>query len=134
MRKHLLTLLAGWTLLGCASQPVAPAFVGAARDTARDEAVLTLLLADLAAQGGNYGEAAAKYTAAAEQAADAGLARRAVQAALHGQDVPAAIAAATVWQRIEPASVDAAQLLTGLELQRGNTRRRPPATCASCWP
>lgn len=121
MRKQLLTLLAGWTLLGCANQPVAPAFVGAARDTARDEAVLTLLLADLAAQGGNFGEAAAKYSAAAEQAADPGLARRAVQAALHGQDVPAAIAAATVWQRIEPGSVDAAQLLVGLELQQGNT-------------
>ncbi|MEA3219217.1 tetratricopeptide repeat protein [Immundisolibacter sp.] len=122
MRKQLLTLVAGSMLLGCASPPPAspPAAVATLRDTRRDEAVLALLLADMAAQHGDYAQAAAKYTAVAEQARDAELARRAVQAALYGQDVPAAIAAAQAWQRIEPQSVDAAQLLTGLELQRGN--------------
>ena len=120
MRKQLLTLVAGSMLLGCASQPAPPPSVSAQRDLARDEAVLTLLLADLAAQREDYADAASKYTAVAEQAHDAGLARRAVQAALYGQDVPAAIAAAEAWQRIQPDSVDAAQLLTGLELQRGN--------------
>ncbi len=122
MRKRLLTLAAGSLLLGCASQPPEPMRLASAplSNSARDEAVLTLLLADMAAQRGDYGEAAAKYTAVAEQAADAGLARRAVQAALYGQDVPAAIAAAEAWQRLQPTSVEAAQLLTGLELQRGN--------------
>lgn len=122
MRKQLLTLVAGSMLLGCASPPPAspPAVVATLRDTTRDEAVLALLLADMAAQRGDYAQAAAKYTAVAEQARDADLARRAVQAALYGQDLPAAIAAAQAWQRIEPQSVDAAQLLTGLELQRGN--------------
>lgn len=121
MRKQLLTLVAGSMLLGCASQPATPPLADPRRDLARDEAVLTLLLADMAAQREDYADAAAKYTAVAEQARDAGLARRAVQAALYGQDVPAAIAAAEAWQGIEPGSVDAAQLLTGLELQRGNT-------------
>lgn len=122
MRKQLLTLIAGSMLLGCASPPPAspPAAIATLRDTTRDEAVLALLLADMAAQRGDYAQAAAKYTAVAEQARDANLARRAVQAALYGQDLPAAIAAAQAWQRIEPQSVDAAQLLTGLELQRGN--------------
>lgn len=123
MRKQLLTLVAGSMLLGCASPPPVPppAFTETPRDTGRDEAVLALLVADMAAQQGDYAQAAAKYTAVAEQARDAELARRAVQAALYGQDVPAAIAAAQAWQRIDPQSVDAAQLLTGLELQRGNT-------------
>lgn len=122
MRKQLLTLVAGSMLLGCATPPPAspPVAVAIPRDTNRDEAVLALLLADMAAQHGDYAQAAAKYTAVAEQARDAEIARRAVQAALYGQDVPAAIAAAQAWQRIEPQSVDAAQLLTGLELQRGN--------------
>lgn len=120
MRKHLLTLLAVLSLPGCTTPPVAPAPPAVARDNARDEAVLNLLLAEMAAQSGNYSEASAKYSAVAEQAADANLARRAVQAALQGQDVPAAIAAAGVWQRIEPQSTDAAQLLAGLELQLGN--------------
>lgn len=122
MRKQLLTLVAGSMLLGCASPPPAspPAAVAIQRDISRDEAVLTLLLADMAAQRGDYAQAAAKYTAVAEQARDAELARRAVQAALYGQNVPAAIAAAQAWQRIDPQSVDAAQLLTGLELQQGN--------------
>lgn len=122
MRKQLLTLVVGSMLLGCASRgPATPPLASAPlRDAARDEAVFTLLLADMAAQRGDYAEAATKYTAVAEQAADADLARRAVQVALYGQDVPAAIAAAEAWQRIQPTNVDAAQLLTGLELQRGN--------------
>lgn len=125
MRKQLFSVVVAALLLGCASRAPTPVPATAAatpplRDEARTEAVFTLLLADAAAQRGDYAQAAAKYTAVAQQAADPGLARRAVQAALYGQDLPAAIAAAEVWQRIEPQSVDAAQLLTALELQRGN--------------
>lgn len=124
MRKHLFPVVVAALLLGCASRAPTPlpatAAVTPLRDDARTEAVFTLLLADAAAQRGDYAQAAAKYSAVAEQAADPSLARRAVQAALYGQDVPAAIAAAEVWQRLEPQSVDAAQLLTALHLQHGD--------------
>jgi tetratricopeptide (TPR) repeat protein len=124
MRKQLVIVAVTSVLLGCASHgpaPQATPLTGAAQyDRARSEAIYTLLLADAAAQRGDHAQAVEKYIAAAEQAGDAGLARRAVQAALYGQDTTAAIAAAEAWQRIEPGSVDAAQLLTGLELQQGN--------------
>lgn len=123
MRKHLLTLGAVWLLLGCASRGSSPppaSLTLAPPDSARTEAIFNLLLADTAAQRGDPAQAVAKYIAVAEQAGDATLARRAVQTALYAQDMPAAIAAAEAWQRIEPQSVDAAQLLTGLELQQGN--------------
>lgn len=122
MYKRLLILVVSSLLLGCASQPAAPLRVGSAplRDTNREQAVLDLLTADFAIQRGAYAEAAAKYTAVAELTGDVGLARRAIQAALYGQDVPAAIAAAGVWQRLRPDSTDAAQLLVAFELQNGN--------------
>jgi tetratricopeptide (TPR) repeat protein len=123
MRKHLLTLGAAWLLLGCASRGSSPppaSLTAAPFDSARTEAILDLLLADSAAQRGDPAQAVAKYIAVAERAGNAGLARQAVQTALYAQDMPAAIAAAEAWQRIEPQSVDAAQLLTGLELQQGN--------------
>ena len=122
MRKQLLILAVTSLLLGCASRrPEPEPLAGAAPyDSARTEAIYTLLLADTAAQRGDHAQAVAKYIAVAEQAGDVDLARRAVQAALYAQDMPAAISAAEAWQRIEPQSVDAAQLLTGLELQQGN--------------
>ena len=124
MRKQLLTAATAFVLLGCASRNVvpepSPLSGGVAYDRARTEVIFNLLLADTAAQRGDHAQAVAKYIAAAEQAGDAGLARRAVQAALYAQDMPAAVTAAEVWQRIEPQSVDAAQLLVGLELQQGN--------------
>ena len=122
MRKHLLTLVAAWLLLGCASRGSAPpaTLVVAPFDSGRTEAIFNLLLADTAAQRGDSAQAVAKYIAVAEWAGDGALARQAVQTALYGQDMSAAIAAAEAWQRIEPQNVDAAQLLTGLELQQGN--------------
>ncbi|MFZ5492728.1 MAG: tetratricopeptide repeat protein [Pseudomonadota bacterium] len=123
MRKHLLTLGAAWLLLGCASRGPAPPLASLTTptlDSARTEAIFKLLLADTAAQRGDHAKAVAQYIAVAEQAGDATLARQAVQVALYAQDMPAAIAAAEAWQRIEPQNVDAAQLLTGLELQQGN--------------
>ncbi len=122
MYKRLLVLVAGSLLLGCASQPAAPLRMDSPpqRDAARDAAVLDLLTADFAIQRGAYAEAAAKYTAVAELTGDVGLARRAIQAALYGQDVPAAIAAAETWRRLQPDSTDAAQLLVAFELQNGD--------------
>ncbi len=115
-------LVAGLTLLGCAVSHVPPTSspAPALRDVARDEVIFALLVADLAAISGDYAYASAQYTAAAVQAGHAGLARRAVQAALYGQDAPSAIVAAEAWQRLEPNNADPAQLLAGLELQRGN--------------
>ncbi len=115
-------LVAGLTLLGCAVSHQPPVYspAPALRDVARDEVIFTLLVADLAAIGGDYAHASAQYTAAAVQAGHAGLARRAVQAALYGQDAQSAIEAAEAWQRLEPNNADPAQLLAGLELQRGN--------------
>lgn len=122
MYKQLLVLIVGSLLLGCASQPAAPLRIDSPplRDAARDAAVLDLLTADFAIQRGGYAEAAAKYTAVAELTGDVGLARRAIQAALYGHDVPAAIAAAEAWQRLQPDSADAVQLLVAFELQNGN--------------
>lgn len=122
MRKHLLTLVAAWLLLGCANRASPPPQASTPPfDSARTEAIFDLLLADTAAQRGDPAQAVAKYIAVAERAGNAALARQAVQTALHAQDMPGAITAAEAWQRIEPQSVDAAQLLTGLELQQGNT-------------
>ncbi|GAB4348333.1 MAG: proteolytic complex protein LbcA [Immundisolibacter sp.] len=122
MQKRLLVLVAGSLLLGCASQSVAPLRMDGPppRDAARDAAVLDLLTADFAIQRGAYAVAAAKYTAVAELTGDVGLVRRAIQAALYGQDVPAAIAAAEAWRRLQPDSPDAAQLLVAFELQNGD--------------
>ena len=121
MRKHLLTLVAAWLLLGCANRASPPPQASTPPfDSARTEAIFDLLLADTAAQRGDPVQAVAKYIAVAERAGNAALARQAVQTALHAQDMPGAITAAEAWQRIEPQSVDAAQLLTGLELQQGN--------------
>lgn len=122
MYKRLLILVVGSLLLGCASQP-APSLRMASpplRDTTREQAVLDLLTADFAIQRGAYAEAAAKYTAVAELTGDVRLVRRAIQAALYGQDMPAAIAAAQTWQRLQPDSQDAVQLLVAFELQNGN--------------
>lgn len=121
MRKHLLTLVAAWLLLGCANRASSPPQASTPPfDSARTEAIFNLLLADTAAQRGDSAQAVAKYIAVAERAGNAALARQAVQTALYAQDMPAAITAAEAWQRIEPQNVDAAQLLTGLELQQGN--------------
>lgn len=124
MRKHLLTVVVTLLLVGCVTQgpptDSTPVATKAARDGARTDAIFNLLLADTAAQRGDNSQAVAKYIAVAEQASDPTLARRAVQLALYTQDVPAAIGAAEAWQRIEPQSAEVAQLLTGLELQRGN--------------
>ena len=69
MRKHLLTLVAAWLLLGCANRASPPPQASTPPfDSARTEAIFDLLLADTAAQRGDPAQAVAKYIAVAERA------------------------------------------------------------------
>jgi len=72
------------------------------------------LLAEIAAQRGNFGLAASAYLELARSTRDPRVARRAAEIALHGRNLEAALQAARLWVEIDPDSPQARQTIAGL--------------------
>jgi tetratricopeptide (TPR) repeat protein len=75
------------------------------------EVMYRILVGDIALQRGEPGIAARAYYEAAREARDAGLARRATEIALFARQRPLALEAAQLWQKLDPASDRAKQMV-----------------------
>lgn len=139
-----LTPLLALTIVGCASAPTASApgspaaqpAPGASTTTAADgrtkgdgEAVpdvnvtgalvYQLMAAEVALQRGDAGAAYATYLSAARQTRDPRLARRATEIAIGARALNEALAAATLWRELSPASAEAQQATAALLVSTG---------------
>lgn len=80
-----------------------------------------LFSAEIAAQRGQIGLSAALYTKAAEVTRDARVAQQAARIAYYARDDKRAIAAATLWNELEPKNLEARQVLAALLVRVGKT-------------
>ena len=80
-----------------------------------------LFSAEIAAQRGKIGLSAALYTKAAEITRDARVAQQAARIAYYARDDKRAIAAATLWNELEPKNLEARQVLAALLVRVGKT-------------
>lgn len=121
------------------SQPTAPAGRPANANTTEQQAqaspgaplpdveltpqlIYQLLAAELAAQRGEVGTAAATYLSIAQKLRDPRVARRATELALAARTPKRALTAARLWLELEPASQLAAQTVQALQLSTGDLR------------
>ena len=114
------------------AQPVAPATVASAEPSppqaSYPNAALTadllyeLLLADIAAQRGQYAVAVDAFERAARATRDPRLAERAATIALYAKDYARAIAAGEQWIALQPGSIEAHETVADalMRLQRAN--------------
>ncbi|MDP2824784.1 MAG: tetratricopeptide repeat protein [Sulfuritalea sp.] len=77
------------------------------------------LLAEIAAQRGQFGLSAGAYLDLARSTRDPRIARRAAEIAFHARQYDAALEAARLWLSLEPASAQARQMLSTLLLASG---------------
>lgn len=89
--------------------------------------VYQLLAAEIAAQRGENGTAAATYLSMARRVRDYRLARRATELALAERSLERALPAARLWAELAPASSLATQTLETLLLSAGNLAEAEPA-------
>jgi tetratricopeptide (TPR) repeat protein len=80
-----------------------------------------ILVGDIALQRGEPGVAARAYYEAAREAQDASLARRATEVALFARQRSLALQAAQLWQKLDPTSDRARQMVTMLALPGSGT-------------
>lgn len=80
-----------------------------------------LFSAEIAAQRGQIGLSAALYTKAAEITRDARVAKQAARISYYARDDKRAIAAATLWNELEPENLEARQVLAALLVRVGKT-------------
>ena len=80
-----------------------------------------LFSAEIAAQRGQIGLAAALYTKAALATRDPRVAQQATRAAYYARDDKRAILAAQLWNELEPENVEARQVLAALLVRIGKT-------------
>lgn len=85
------------------------------------EVLYYLLSAEVAGQRGQIGLSAALYTKAAEVTRDPKIAQQATRAAYYARDDKRAIAAATLWNELEPENLEARQVLAALLVRAGKT-------------
>ena len=85
------------------------------------ETLYYLFSAEIAAQRGEIGLAAALYSKAAEVTRDPRVAQQATRAAYYARDDKRAIAAAKLWNELEPKNVEARQVLAALLVRIGKT-------------
>lgn len=85
------------------------------------EVLYYLLSAEIATQRGQIGLSAALYTKAAEVTRDPRVAQQATRAAYYARDDKRAIAAATLWNELEPENLEARQVLAALLVRVGKT-------------
>lgn len=84
--------------------------------------IYQLLAAELAAQRGEIGTAAATYLSIAQKLRDPRVARRATELSLAARTPKRALTAAQLWLELEPASQLAAQTVQALQLSTGDLR------------
>ena len=85
------------------------------------EILYYLLSAEIAAQRGQIGLSAALYTKAAEMTRDPRVAQQATRTAYYARDDKRAIAAARLWNELEPENLEARQVLAALLVRAGKT-------------
>ncbi|MCW8899398.1 MAG: tetratricopeptide repeat protein [Gammaproteobacteria bacterium] len=81
-----------------------------------------LFSAEIAAQRGQIGLSAALYSKAAEVTRDPGVAKQATRIAYYARDDERAIAAASLWNELEPENLEARQVLAALLVRIGKTK------------
>lgn len=84
------------------------------------------LLAEIAGQRGNFSLSMSAYLDLARSTRDPRIVRRAVEIALHGRDLDAALQAARLWVEIDPESAQARQMLAGLLVSANRLDELPP--------
>ena len=80
-----------------------------------------LFSAEIAAQRGQIGLAAALYTKAAQTTRDPRVAQQATRAAYYARDDKRALLAAQLWNELEPDNIEARQVLAALLVRIGKT-------------
>ncbi len=85
------------------------------------ETLYYLLSAEIAAQRGQIGLSASLYTKAAELTRDPRVAQQATRKAYYARDDKRAIAAAKLWNELEPENLEARQVLAALLVRAGKT-------------
>lgn len=85
------------------------------------EILYYLFSAEIAAQRGQIGASAHLYTKAAEVTRDPRVAKQATRIAYYARDDKRAIAAATLWNELEPNNLEARQVLAALLVRVGKT-------------
>lgn len=86
-----------------------------------DEILYYLFSAEIAAQRGQIAVSAAFYTQAAILTRDPRIAQQATRTAYYARDDKRAIAAATLWNELEPKNLEARQVLAALLVRAGKT-------------
>jgi tetratricopeptide (TPR) repeat protein len=84
--------------------------------------IFQLLAAELAAQRGEIGTAAATYLSVAQKYRDPRVARRATELSLTARTPKRALTAARLWLELEPGSALAAQTVQALQLSTGDLK------------
>ncbi len=79
-----------------------------------EQTLFELLVAEVAAQRGDYAVATSAYLGLARRTRDPRIAQRAVEVAVQGRYADAALQAARLWFEIDPESLEARQALAGL--------------------
>jgi len=85
------------------------------------EVLYYLFSAEIAAQRGQIGLSAALYSKAAEVTRDPRVAQQATRIAYYARDDKRAIAAASLWNELEPENIEARQVLAALLVRVGKT-------------
>ena len=85
------------------------------------EVLYYMLSAEVAAQRGKFGLAAALYTKAAEVTRDPRIAQQATRTAYYARNATLSVKAATLWHELEPENIEARQVLAALLVRAGKT-------------
>ena len=89
-----------------------------------------LLLAEIAGQRGQLGNAAELYLELAKETRDPRIARRAAEMGLHSRRLETALAATRIWREVEPASARAREMTIGLLGTLGHYAELQPMVAA----
>ena len=108
------TLAAGLCVPALAAPPTPPAAAPARSSSLSGEVMYKILIAEFALQRGEAAFAARAYLEAAQDAQDAGLARRATEIALFARRRATALEGARLWQQLDPSAERAKQLVATL--------------------
>jgi len=124
--NHLFRLFAFFLMLAGASAwaqapaaPPAPAEERLPKQELTGKILYQYLLAEIAAQRGQFGLSASAYLDLATSTRDPRIVRRAVEIAFHAHQYDAALTASRLWLSLEPESAQAKQMLSTMLLASG---------------